>query len=52
MLTRRVASRAALRRAGANNSIQYAGVQYILDSVVDHLLADPLKRRAPQRRTR
>ena len=29
---------------GANNSIQHAGVQYILDSVIPQLVADPLKR--------
>lgn len=29
---------------GANSSIQFAGVQYVLDSVVDHLLADSAKR--------
>ncbi|XP_014672953.1 PREDICTED: lysosomal alpha-mannosidase-like [Priapulus caudatus] len=29
---------------GANNSIQHAGVQYILDSVVSELLKDPQKR--------
>ncbi|CAI9569330.1 unnamed protein product [Staurois parvus] len=29
---------------GANNSIQHAGVQYILDSVIPQLLADPNKR--------
>ena len=29
---------------GANNSIQHAGVQYILDSVIPQLTADPSKR--------
>ncbi|XP_068743472.1 lysosomal alpha-mannosidase-like [Montipora capricornis] len=29
---------------GANNSIQHAGVQYILDSVIPQLMADPSKR--------
>ena len=29
---------------GANNSIQHAGVQYILDSVIPQLVADPSKR--------
>ena len=29
---------------GANNSIQHAGVQYILDSVIPQLVADPKKR--------
>lgn len=29
---------------GANNSIQHAGVQYILDSVIPALLVDPAKR--------
>ena len=29
---------------GANNSIQHAGVQYILDSVIPSLVADPNKR--------
>ncbi|KAM5170378.1 lysosomal alpha-mannosidase [Mantella aurantiaca] len=29
---------------GGNNSIQHAGVQYILDSVISQLLADPKKR--------
>ena len=29
---------------GANNSIQHAGVQYILDSVIPQLSADPTKR--------
>ena len=29
---------------GSNNSIQHAGVQYILDSVIPQLIADPKKR--------
>ena len=29
---------------GANNSIQHAGVQYILDSVIRQLVSDPSKR--------
>jgi alpha-mannosidase len=33
-----------MHASGANTSIQSAGVQYILDSVVDHLLADSSKR--------